>query len=534
MRELSRRGHPIWLWLLALVPFVVLMARQWSWGCGLVCGDYAQYYLHADALLHGRSYSDIGYIYTQYNPWIGPPAQPPGFPLTLVPIFALFGQNPTAIKLLLQVSALVFLACAGLRIARSDGRLASAAVIMITGVALASMTAADSAISDLGFCALVWAFILIADRPGEWSKGRIATLTMLGLAAMSYRTAGAALIPAMALYAFTGQNRRGAIAPLVIWIAVAAVLLLRLPVATAVLSHLELTPRSLLSNMARTLIFALRGSIFEVLLYPFPWRAANGAYHIVGTFVMAWGFVRMLRREWRSMSTALFIAYVVMLVLVPVRETRYSWPILPLFAWAFYEGLVALCALLPRWEAGRAHRAAFASCALIALASAVLVYQRPRRDSLFDHPEVHALFARVAALPRSPAPRVVFTNPRVLTWKTGVPAMGTFETSTPNTMAELRRNRISHVVLGDLGTNPRLDSAMRRTVADSASAFSVIYRDSVFTMLALLPAAATAERTSAVPVASSAPNATGERDQGRPVAADTASATRTAKARQPR
>jgi hypothetical protein len=338
MRELSRRGHPIWLWLLALAPFVVLMARQWSWGCGLVCGDYAQYYLHADALLHGRSYSDIGYIYTQYNPWIGPPAQPPGFPLTLVPIFALFGQNPTAIKLLLQVSALVFLACAGLRIARTDGRLASAAVVMITGVALASMTAADSAISDLGFCALFWAFILIADRPGEWSKGRIATLTMLGLAAMSYRTAGAALIPAMALYAFTGENRRRAIAPLVIWIAVAAVLLLRLPVATAVLSHLELTPRSLLSNMARTLVLALRSSIFEVLLYPFPWRVANGAYHIVGTLVMAWGFVRMLRREWRSMSTALFIAYVVMLVLVPVRETRYSWPILPLFAWAFYEG----------------------------------------------------------------------------------------------------------------------------------------------------------------------------------------------------
>jgi len=534
MRELSRRGHPSWLWLLALAPFVVLMARQWSYGCGLVCGDYAQYYLHADALLHGRSYSDIGYIYTQYNPWIGPPAQPPGFPLTLVPIFALFGQNPTAIKLLLQVSALVFLGCAGLRIARTDGRLASAAVVMISGVALASMTAADSAISDLGFCALFWAFILIADRPGEWSKGRIATITVLGLAAMAYRTAGAALIPAMALYAFTAENRRRAIVPLVIWIAVAAVIALRLPVATAVLSHLELTPRSLLSNMARTLVFALRSSIFEALLYPFPWRAANGAYHVLGMLVMVWGFVRMLRREWRSMSTALFIAYVVMLVLVPVRETRYSWPILPLFAWAFYEGLVALCALLPRWEAGRAHRAAFAACAAIGLASAVLIYQRPRRDSLLDHPEVHALFARVAALPRSPAPRVVFTNPRVLTWKTGVPAMGTFETSTPNTMAELRRNHISHVVLGDLGTTPWLESAMRRAVADSASAFSVVYRDSVFTMLALLPAAATVERTSAVPAGSSEPNATAERVPRRSVAADTAGAARTAKARQPR
>ncbi|HKP16303.1 MAG TPA: glycosyltransferase family 39 protein [Gemmatimonadaceae bacterium] len=466
MRELSRRGHPIWLWLLALAPFAVLMARQWSIGCGMVCGDYAQYYLHADALLHGRSYSDIGYIYTQYNPWIGPPAQPPGFPLTLIPIFAVFGQNPTAIKLLLQVSALVFLACAGLRIARTDGRLAGATAVMLTGVALASMTAADSAISDLGFCALFWAFILIADRPGDWTKGRIAMLTLLGLAAMSYRTAGAALIPAIGLYAVTGQNRRRALVPFVIWSCLAAVVALRLPVLTSVLSHLELTPQSLLSNMSRTLVLALRMSMFEALLYPFPWRMANGVYHVLGLLVMAWGFVRILRREWRSMTAALFIAYVVMLVLVPVRETRYSWPILPVFAWAFYEGLVALWALLPRWDAGRAQRAAFASSTAIALASAVLVFQRPPRDSLLDHPEVHALFARVAALPRSPATRVVFTNPRVLTWKTGVPAMGTFETTTPNTMAELRRNHISHVVLGDLGAAPWLDRSMRRTVAD--------------------------------------------------------------------
>jgi len=338
----------------------------------------------------------------------------------------------------------------------------------------------------------------------------------------------------MGLYLFTGQNGRRAIAPLVVWICVAAVVAIRLPVATAVLSHLELSPQSLLSNMTRTLIFALRSSIFEALLYPFPWRMANGAYHVLGMLVMAWGFVRMLRREWRSMVVALFVAYVAMLIIVPVRETRYSWPILPVFAWAFYEGLVALWELLPRWDAGRAQRTAFASCAVIALVSAVLVYQRPRRDSLFDHPEVHALFARVAALPRSPATRVVFTNPRVLTWKTGVPAMGTFATSTPNTMAELRRNHISHVVLGDLGTTPQLDGAMRRTVADSASAFSVVYRDSVFTMLELLPSPATVERTSSVPAGSAASDVPGERTARPAVTADTTSAAGAAKARQPR
>ena len=207
-----------------------------------------------------------------------------------------------------------------------------------------------------------------------------------------------------------------------IWICVAGVVALRLPVAIAVLSNLELTPQALLANMARTLD-TLRSAIFELLLYPFPWRIANGAYHVLGMLLMAWGFVRMIRREWRAMTTALFVSYVAMLIVVPVRDTRYTWPILPVFAWAFYEGLVGLWALRPRWNVDRARSIAFAWCTAIALASAVLVFRRPARDSLFDIPEVRALFTHVAALPRSPAPRVVFTNPRVLTWETGVPAM---------------------------------------------------------------------------------------------------------------
>ena len=89
-------------------------------------------------------------------------------------------------------------------------------------------------------------------------------------------------------------------------------------------------------------------------------------------------------------------------------------------------------------------------------------------------------------------------------------------------MAELRRKRISHVVLGDLGTTRHADSAMRRAVAESASAFSIVYRDSAFTMMALLPSAATAERTSGVPRSSA--RATGDGLAGR--RDDTASAAR--------
>lgn len=529
MTEHPRRGHPVWIWLLALAPFAVLMMRQWPYGCGLVCGDYAQYYLHATALLHGRSYTDIGYIYTTLNPWIGPPAQPPGFPLTLVPVFALFGPSPTAIKLLLQLCAVLFLLLAGFRVARSGGRTAGVAAVLLTGVALASMYATDSALSDLGFCALFWAFILVADRPGEWSWGRIASLTLLGLAAMSYRTAGAALIPAAILYAMVGGKGRRAITPAVIWMCLAAVVAVRLPVATTVLSNLRLEPGAFLRILIRNLD-TLRSGIFEALLYPFPWRTANAAYHLLGVLVLLWGLARTLWHDRRTMLTALFLVYVAMLLVLPIREERYLWPILPVFAWAFYDGIVALLTWRPRWPVERAPRLALASCAAIAVLSAVIVFQRPPRDSLFDHPEVRQLFARVAALPRSPAPRVVFTNPRVLTWETGVPAMGTFKAAPSVVMAELRRKRISYVVLGDLGTTTSYDAALRRAVAESSSVFSPVYSNPRFTLLALLPTA-----TSAMPTvgASGAPATAGRALPRSPVAADSSRAARATKARTP-
>jgi hypothetical protein len=525
MTELPRRGHPGWIWLLALAPFAVLMIRQWPYGCGLVCGDYAQYYLHATALLHGRPYTDIGYIYTTQNPWIGPPAQPPGFPLTLVPIFAVFGPSTTAVKLLLHLCAVVFLLLAGFRVARSGGRSAGAASVLLTGVALASMYATDSALSDLGFCALFWAFIVVADRPGEWSRGRIAGLTLLGLVAMSYRTAGAALIPATILFAIVGGKGRRAITPAVIWICIAGLVAIRLPVATAVLSNLRLEPGAL-SRMVLRNLDTLRSGLFEALLSPFPWRTPNAAYHLLSVLLMLWGLVRTLWHDRRTMLTALFLVYVAMLLVIPIREQRYLWPILPVFGWAFYDGVVALLTWRPRWPAERAHRLALATCAAVALLASVIIYGRPPRDSLFNHPEVRQLFARIAALPRSPSPRVMFTNPRVLTWETGVPAMGTFKGSTPVVMAELRRKRISHVVLGDLGTTFSYDSTIRHAVAESSSVFSPVYSNSEFTLLALLPSAVPAQPTSGV---SSAPAADAALPRT-PVAADSSSA-RATKAR---
>ena len=78
---------------LSVLPFVILAALHWSYAPLITAGDYAQYLLHADALAHGRAYADIGYIYSPLAPFIGPRVQPPGLPLTILPIVAVGGVS---------------------------------------------------------------------------------------------------------------------------------------------------------------------------------------------------------------------------------------------------------------------------------------------------------------------------------------------------------------------------------------------------------------------------------------------------------
>jgi len=98
--------------LIAIIPFVLLSLAHWHLAPLLVRGDYAQYVLHARAILEGRPYGDTGYLYSQLAPFVGPPLQPPGLPLTLVPVVWAFGINDTAFRLVMVLSGIAFLVLA--------------------------------------------------------------------------------------------------------------------------------------------------------------------------------------------------------------------------------------------------------------------------------------------------------------------------------------------------------------------------------------------------------------------------------------
>ena len=72
----------------------------------------------------------------------------------------------------------------------------------------------------------------------------------------------------------------------------------------------------------------------------------------------------------------------------------------------------------------------------------------------------------------------------MLTWHTGVPAMGFFLAGTDTTLAELRAKHITHVVVGDLETDPLRAPSIAAAVAARPAAFQRLFTDGAFTIYA--------------------------------------------------
>ncbi|HEX6133069.1 MAG TPA: glycosyltransferase family 39 protein [Longimicrobiales bacterium] len=89
------------LLLLAAVAlwYVLTLRPGHSWN-----DDFALYVLHARNIVEARAYGDTGYIYNPAVPYHSPQTYPPGFPLLLAPIYALFGANLFALRMVVVAS----------------------------------------------------------------------------------------------------------------------------------------------------------------------------------------------------------------------------------------------------------------------------------------------------------------------------------------------------------------------------------------------------------------------------------------------
>lgn len=435
-------------------------------------GDYAQYLLHARALLDGRPYADIGYLHHPEAPDIGPAAYPPGLSLLLLPIVAVTGMHPLPLRLLMVACLVGFGWLAYRRLSRDLPAPAAAIGVAMSLLAIELQQGTVVPMSDPPFCLLLWAMFVIADTPGRWSAPRTAVLTALGFALVGTRIAGVAIGPAMLLFGLLRWRRHG-VRPfivLAIWGAagLAALLILGNPYAGGAVDRDA-------TNLGRKLYFLLfnyRYALFEAELYPTGVKAIDITYHVAITPVIALGALIALRRLGASLVVTFTVSYLVLLLAIRFGASRFLWPLLPLLGVGMVLGIATLSGFIRRLLARTTTRPALPRIAVLVPAVVVIgAFTRGLGEAapfaITRTPESDSLYAWIRAEHATRPMRVMFNNPRVLTVSTGVPAMGILDRTTPGQLAVIDAERITHVVVQRAGEV----SCLRRIVADLPGEF---------------------------------------------------------------
>jgi hypothetical protein len=490
MTQLARmpidRRTVAWL-ALALLPYVAVSIARWDQLPSETDGDYAQYLLHAKAIVEGRPYSDIGYIYTDLN-LIGPRTQPPGWPLVLAPVVAAFGVHSAAIKVLVTSLVAAFALAAGAYFTRRWGVLTGAAVTMAVPLALETERATQSPLSDPLCCLLIWLALLVADRDDRGGLRRNTGLAALAVGATLVRVAGVAMIPALAAHAIVRRRANpGRVALGLVGAGLAGLFLVALVGDSIPFIRQFLAGNTSIGIDPLRFISSYRTTLSLGALYPFDSDGANDVYHVVIAVPMIVGAVRFAIAEYRTAIWWFALSYGGLLVASPLREVRYAWPLLPLVMFWIVTGLTFLFERIPRPVLRVAMpRILAALIVLVGVGASVRLIRTPPRPALQDDPPTLALFDELRRLATTaPTPRVVFTNPRVLTLETGVPAMGEPYGSIEGIAAELEAKAITHVVLPVRSTRRSGDEQLASLVRNNPGRFTPTFRNARYELYAV-------------------------------------------------
>jgi len=467
-----------WLWVVALMPTLWLGSVRWSAGQGMGAEDYAGFVLHGRALVEGRPYGDVGYIYSRYNPGHGPRLMMPGVPLVLAGVWSIVGERESAARLTMYALSLAFFLVAGLYFVRDDPWLALG-VTLLAGLAPIVVRSSSLVQSDLPFCLSVWLVLWQSDRSGDWTWRRVALITVAGLAAMAFRFVGVLLLPValfVSLLRWKELRWKGLVAPLV-WIGILAIGAAVVGPPRLLRQPQWLHAREILHAIARN-GFLYKMTIGDGITRPFPSDRAVDIYQIVVALPLVIGALLWLRGAGRRYALWFAVCYGIALLLLPFSERRYMWVLFPLLVFAMLRGMafLALKARLPVAP----NAVALGLAVVIALCAAGTTAASPQWGSLPTNPQGRELLAALRRMNAEHPVRAVFSRAHLLALETGIPTMPLFRAEPDSMEAELQRNCITHVVVTFTDMELRLDTLMQQFARSRPEHFEPVFRNELF------------------------------------------------------
>jgi len=491
------------LGILLVFLFQATAARDGhDWG-----GDYSQYILHAQQLVQGQPYADLGYVYSAKNP-VGPRAYPPGFPIVLVPALYLFDLNFVALK----VTVALFFALAlwaYWHIARTHlPRWWALGSLAFLALSPRMLKFSNNVLSDVPFLALtlvsIYAIYHFLKSPPQF---RNALLAMLAITlACGFQPRALALIGALGLFVLLFQRTH-----LLYSIGIAATALIS---ASAIyhiagsgggtyIEHLSFHPIDLYNNFSRNIFAYKRGLLRYLSLYPSRNEQTlhfmlinNGILLLfVGFFVR--GLMYNIKNKGVQYYDVFIATYLAIILLYRWNQSiRYLFPIIPILILHAFVGIRLTFAFILRhakWpkRLRLTHRLRpFAPAGVYTpLFLMYWVYfaffpTSPGANILLE-PNTSGLFQTVREH-KAEMSGIIFSHPRVMKLFTGARTAvcyNTFEVhwDIEHLLKFAHTNEISHIAVG-----PN-NYIFRPIVSQNPQHFQTIYQNDVFAIHRIIP-----------------------------------------------
>ncbi|MFT5433581.1 MAG: hypothetical protein ACI9OJ_004287 [Myxococcota bacterium] len=448
------------LWPVLVVGLLSALAVWRYFAAGPQPGDdWGQYLSHARALLEGRPYADIGYLFSPLAWTVGPPTYPPGLPVTLLPFVAALPESIATMRVLMYGLLAAFLASSFHYFSRDGESTVAWGMVALLGTSFLLLGTPNSIGSDLGMCAFTWAAVATVRERSRWSVSRGAVVGVLGLLAISYRLAAVPLVPAMFFWALLRRRTAGWVPWAVgaAWATAFVTVFVLFGSAPDVIGSVgadtidadQRGPLALMGWVFERLDGKLnryRFALSEVYLYPFPIKAANQLYHVVALALTAVGLWIWTRRDWSRFGIIVAASTSAMLLIIPVWDQRYALVLLPFVCFGLVRGAAAAIERGSGSSKGAANWATSIAVCVSAFAVANDV-RRPDSPELPTDQEWRDFGEALQATDFQGTIRAASNRPRVLAWLTRIPAAGLSPTDIDPFLDEAVRLGVTHIVL---------------------------------------------------------------------------------------